>query len=163
MCFASAEVVLFTAGLEDYAKPITDALDHCHKACFQDRRLFRPATVACDLYPCIKDLSRLGRDMRRTVLIDDTPLAFLMQPNNGIPIYGFRWSPTIWRVTDACAFGICLCFGFVSLRSFSVGQTCVRLCPAAMPHGFSESSSMALCLCVLFLWGNLAPAVLSTS
>ena len=85
-----AEIVLFTAGLEDYAKPIVDALDHNYAYCFQGRRLYRPATVACDLYPCIKDLSLLGRDLGRTVLVDDTPLAFLNQPDNGIPIYGFR-------------------------------------------------------------------------
>ena len=101
-CGFAAEVVLFTAGLEDYAKPIADALDNHHDTCFQDRRLYRPATVACDLYPCIKDLSRLGRDLRRTVLIDDTPLAFLKQPDNGIPIYGFRcvlFSPGRFEIT----------------------------------------------------------------
>jgi len=32
----------------------------------------------------------LGRDLARIVLIDDTPLAFLNQPDNGIPIYNFR-------------------------------------------------------------------------
>ena len=38
----------------------------------------------------MQDLSLLGRDLARTVLIDDTPLAFLHQPDNGIPIYNFR-------------------------------------------------------------------------
>ena len=33
-----------------------------------------------------QDLSRLGRDL----LVDDTPLAFLRQPDNGIPIFNFR-------------------------------------------------------------------------
>lgn len=37
-----------------------------------------------------QDLSRLGRDLRRCVLVDDTPLAFLAQPDNGIPIFNFR-------------------------------------------------------------------------
>jgi NLI interacting factor-like phosphatase len=41
-------------------------------------------------YPCIKDLSRLGRDLARTVLVDDTPLAFCRQPDNGIPVFNFR-------------------------------------------------------------------------
>lgn len=40
----------------------------------------------------LQDLSRLGRDMQRTVLVDDTPLAFLRQPDNGIPIFQFRCS-----------------------------------------------------------------------
>lgn len=42
---------------------------------------------------CAQDLSRLGRDLRRTVLVDDTPLAFLQQPDNGIPIFNFRHNP----------------------------------------------------------------------
>lgn len=41
-------------------------------------------------YPCIKDLSRLGRPLSRTVLVDDTPLAFCRQPDNGIPVFNFR-------------------------------------------------------------------------
>ncbi|EIE23454.1 hypothetical protein COCSUDRAFT_62990 [Coccomyxa subellipsoidea C-169] len=87
-----AEVVLFTAGLEDYAKPILDELDRRYNGVFE-YRLYRPATVACSAYPCLKDLSRLGRDLRRTVLVDDTPLAFLRQPDNGIPIFNFRHDP----------------------------------------------------------------------
>ncbi|KAK9836188.1 hypothetical protein WJX81_007747 [Elliptochloris bilobata] len=84
-----AEVVLFTAGLEDYAKPICDELDSRYGGAFH-ARLYRPATTACAAYPCLKDLSRLGRDLRRCVLVDDTPLAFLAQPDNGIPIFNFR-------------------------------------------------------------------------
>ena len=41
-----------------------------------------------------QDLSRLGRDLNRTVLVDDTPLAFLRQPDNGIPIFNFRSGPS---------------------------------------------------------------------
>ena len=41
-----------------------------------------------------QDLSRLGRDLNRTVLVDDTPLAFLRQPDNGIPIFNFRYGPS---------------------------------------------------------------------
>ena len=41
----------------------------------------------------MQDLGRLGRDMSRTVLVDDTPLAFLRQPDNGIPIFNFRYVP----------------------------------------------------------------------
>lgn len=48
-----AEVVLFTAGLEDYAKPILDELDRRYNGVFE-YRLYRPATVACSAYPCLK-------------------------------------------------------------------------------------------------------------
>jgi RNA polymerase II subunit A small phosphatase-like protein len=49
----SAEVVLFTAGLEDYAKPILDELDRRYGDVFK-YRLYRPATMACPAYPCLK-------------------------------------------------------------------------------------------------------------
>ena len=48
-----AEVVLFTAGLEDYAKPIADELDRRYGDVFH-HRLYRPATRTCSAYPCLK-------------------------------------------------------------------------------------------------------------
>ena len=51
-CCCPAEVVLFTAGLEDYAAPICRALEHSYGGF--TAKLFRPATVACDVYPCVK-------------------------------------------------------------------------------------------------------------
>ena len=48
-----AEVVLFTAGLEDYAKPILDELDRRYGAPLV-HRLYRPATTTCSAYPCLK-------------------------------------------------------------------------------------------------------------
>eukprot|EP00891_Asterochloris_glomerata_P008856 jgi/Astpho2/8856/gw1.00129.71.1_t len=87
---STAEVVLFTAGLEDYAAPICNALDDNYSLLGKSLRdgIWRCPLQA--IYPCIKDLSRLGRDLRRTVLVDDTPFAFLNQPDNGIPILQFR-------------------------------------------------------------------------
>lgn len=43
----------------------------------------------------VQDMSRLGRDMTRCVLVDDTPLAFFRQPNNGIPVLCFRQAPPL--------------------------------------------------------------------
>lgn len=83
------EVVLFTAGLEDYASPICDEIERRYGKVF-DYRLYRPATSHSEVYPCVKDLSRLGRDLNRCVLVDDTPLAFVHQPDNGIPVLQFR-------------------------------------------------------------------------
>jgi len=86
-----AEVVLFTAGIPDYANPIINHLDPESKI-FRSR-LFREATTKSRHYSCVKDMSCLGRDLSRTVLVDDTPLAFLNQPNNGIPVFAFRSDP----------------------------------------------------------------------
>eukprot|EP00890_Picochlorum_soloecismus_P001835 jgi/Picsp_1/2652/NSC_00882-R1_ctd small phosphatase-like protein len=83
------ELILFTAGLEDYASPICDEIERRYGKVF-DYRLYRPATSHSEVYPCVKDLSRLGRDLNRCVLVDDTPLAFVHQPDNGIPVLQFR-------------------------------------------------------------------------
>ena len=83
------QVVLFTAGLEDYAAPICDAIEARYPGAFH-HRLYRPATTPCDAYPCVKDMAHLGRDLRRCVLVDDTPLAFYRQPDHGIPVLQVR-------------------------------------------------------------------------
>jgi RNA polymerase II subunit A small phosphatase-like protein len=83
-----AEVVIFTAGLEEYARPILDQIEARYGKI--SYRLYRPACVQSDVYPCVKDLSLLGRDLNRCVLLDDTPLAFFFHPDHGIPILPFK-------------------------------------------------------------------------
>lgn len=34
----------------------------------------------------VKDLSRLGRDMRHVIIVDNSPFAYSLQPENAIPI-----------------------------------------------------------------------------
>lgn len=83
------EVVLFTAGLEDYAAPILDEIERRYGKVFA-YRLYRPATSHSEVYPCVKDMSKLGRDINKCILVDDTPLAFYRQPDHGIPVLQFR-------------------------------------------------------------------------
>ena len=83
------EVVLFTAGLEDYAKPILDEMERRYGKVFH-YRLYRDATTVHSLYPCVKDMSRLGRSLDKCILVDDTPLAFLKQPDHGVPVLQYR-------------------------------------------------------------------------
>ncbi|GJP43491.1 hypothetical protein CLOM_g2944 [Closterium sp. NIES-68] len=80
------ELVLFTAGLEGYACPLVDRIDPDGLI---SARLYRPATVTTHMRQHVKDLSVLGRDLRRTVIIDNNPFAFLLQPVNGIPCVPF--------------------------------------------------------------------------
>jgi len=94
-----AEVVIFTAGLEDYAQPILDQIDARYGKI--PYRLYRPATVQADVYPCVKDLSLLGRDINRCVLLDDTPLAFFFQPDHGVPILPFKGDADDRMLTEA--------------------------------------------------------------
>lgn len=86
------ELSIFTAGLPEYAMPILQAIDPTG-AFFEGRVVCRGGTSTAPEYPCVKDLSRLGRDLSRTLIIDDTPLAFLWQATNGVPVLGFRGDP----------------------------------------------------------------------
>ena len=85
-----AEVVMFTAGLPEYGAHLADALFARHGAPEPHLRLYRPATVAAAAYPCVKNLAALGRDPARTLLVDDTPLAFLAHPSSGVPVVPWR-------------------------------------------------------------------------
>ena len=82
-----ADVVLYTAGLPGYASPLCDALDPSRA--LLPVRLFRQTTVAAGGHSCVKDLSPLGRDLRRTVLVDNSPFSFLLQPACGLPAHPF--------------------------------------------------------------------------
>ncbi|KAF6985108.1 hypothetical protein CFC21_003007 [Triticum aestivum] len=81
-----ADLILFTAGLEGYAKPLVDRIDAHNRFC---RRLYRPSTVTTEYRDHVKDLSCLSKDFRRIVLVDNNPYSFLLQPLNGIPCLTF--------------------------------------------------------------------------
>lgn len=42
---------------------------------------------------CIKDLSKLGRPLTRTIIIDNLAENFQRQPRNGIEIGTWKWNP----------------------------------------------------------------------
>lgn len=86
-----AEVVLFTAGLPSYAEPLLSLLDPMRQNI--SASLFRDSTLQAGKHAHVKDLSRLGRDLRRTVLVDNNPFSFLLQPANGIPCMPFKGQP----------------------------------------------------------------------
>jgi Dullard-like phosphatase family protein len=75
------EVVIFTASLSKYADPVLDLLD-IHKVI--DYRLFREhCTCLNDIY--VKDMSIMGRPIESVFIIDNSPHAYSLQPENAFP------------------------------------------------------------------------------
>jgi len=75
------EVVIFTASLSKYADPVLDLLD-IHKVI--DFRLFREhCTCINDIY--VKDMSIMGRPIESVFIIDNSPHAYSLQPENAFP------------------------------------------------------------------------------
>ncbi|XP_024020606.1 carboxy-terminal domain RNA polymerase II polypeptide A small phosphatase 1 [Morus notabilis] len=81
-----AVLVLFTAGLEGYARPLVDRIDAENRFSL---RLYRPSTVSTEYREHVKDLSNLSKDLSRVVIVDNNPFSFLLQPSNGIPCIPF--------------------------------------------------------------------------
>ena len=76
------EVVIFTAGLKEYADWILDDLDRMN---WIRHRLYRNSCkFRHGVY--IKDLSRIGRDLAKTIIVDNIADNFNLQPDNGIHI-----------------------------------------------------------------------------
>jgi len=76
------EVVIFTAGLQEYADWVLDQLDHNN---FISYRLYRQHGLPTGNF-YTKDLSRIGRNLARTIIVDNMAENFRMQPDNGILI-----------------------------------------------------------------------------
>lgn len=76
------ELVVFTASVPCYGNPIISKLDTGYLI---KHRIFRSdCTFAGNGF--MKDLRKLGRDLKATVIIDNCPLSYALQPNNAIPI-----------------------------------------------------------------------------
>ena len=75
------EIITFTAGTKDYADNILNMIDIDNRII--KYRLYRQhcSIIGCSLY---KDLSKIGRDLSKSIIIDNLKENFKMQPNNGI-------------------------------------------------------------------------------
>lgn len=84
------EPVIFTAALPLYARPILKVIDP-KRLCRS--RLYRNATTKYRGYPHVKSLRHLGRDLRRTIMVDNSPYALSADPYNGYLIENFYDDP----------------------------------------------------------------------
>jgi len=78
-------LAVFTAGTEEYAKALLDKLDPCGR---MSLRLYRDSCSVVDgLF--LKDLGKLDRDLSRVVLVDNSPVSLLINPDNSILVSSF--------------------------------------------------------------------------
>ena len=80
------ELIIFTAATQDYADPIINAIEKDEK--YFDHRLYRIHTTIVD-NDFVKDLSKLGRNLKRTIIVDNMKQNYKNQPRNGITIRPF--------------------------------------------------------------------------
>jgi len=79
------EVVLFTASLRDYAVPVMEKIDPT-RVC--EYHIYRQG---CTPYRnvLVKDMSLLGRNLKDSIIIDNSENSFMFQPMNAIHIKNF--------------------------------------------------------------------------
>jgi carboxy-terminal domain RNA polymerase II polypeptide A small phosphatase len=79
------EIVFYTASVEEYANLVIDYIDPNK---YGSARVFREDWKQIE-GSFVKDLTNLGRDLTKTVIIDNSPIAYCLNPCNGLPIKSF--------------------------------------------------------------------------
>ncbi|KAF9344656.1 hypothetical protein BGX26_004063, partial [Mortierella sp. AD094] len=94
------EVVIFTASLSKYADPVLDMLD-VHRVI--KHRLFRES---CFNHKgnYVKDLSVIGRDLKNTIIIDNSPASYIFHQTNAVPISSWFNDPHDTELLDLIPF-----------------------------------------------------------
>ena len=80
------EICIFTASTKYYADIVIDGFDSHHLV---DYRLYRQYTTTNNGIN-IKDLSKLGRNLEKIIIVDNIEDNYQLQPNNGINISDFE-------------------------------------------------------------------------
>ena len=76
------EIIIFTASISKYADILMNIIDPNNYCPY---RLFREhCSYINNNY--VKDLTKLGRDLKDIIIVDNSPLSYSFHPNNGLPI-----------------------------------------------------------------------------
>ncbi|KAI0355599.1 NIF-domain-containing protein [Trametes cingulata] len=94
------EVVVFTASLAKYADPVLDRLDPYKSVA---HRLFRESCYN-HRGNYVKDLSQLGRPVKDTIILDNSPASYIFHPHNAVPVSSWFNDPHDTELMDLCPF-----------------------------------------------------------
>ena len=76
------EIIIFTASLSKYASPLLDIIDRNNHCCY---RFYREhCTFINGIF--VKDLKRLNRDLKNVIIVDNSPLSYAFNHDNGFPV-----------------------------------------------------------------------------
>lgn len=123
------ECVLFTASLAKYADPVADLLDRW--GVFRSR-LFRESCVF-HRGNYVKDLNKLGRDLQKVIIVDNSPASYIFHPDNAVPVASWFDDMTDSELLDLIPF-------FEKLSK--VDNVYTLLCNSNHPYNIGTTSSM---------------------
>ena len=81
------ELIKFTSALKEYAQPIINEIELKNK--YFDYNFFREHSIICG-NDFVKDISRIGRNMKKIIIIDNMRENFRLNLENGIKIAPFN-------------------------------------------------------------------------
>jgi CTD nuclear envelope phosphatase 1 len=94
------EIVIFTASIRRYAEAVIDIIDTHHVV---ERRYYRQSCIKNGT-AFLKDLRIVNPDLRRVLLIDNSPVAYSLQEENGVPISTWYDDPNDTALRDLIPF-----------------------------------------------------------
>ncbi|KAJ3083819.1 Nuclear envelope morphology protein 1 [Quaeritorhiza haematococci] len=94
-------VVIFTASMPEYADPVIDWLDG-NRGLISKRYFRQSCTQHLGTY--VKNLSVVEPDLSQVALVDNSPISYAMNKDNGIPIEGWISDPHDEALLDLLPF-----------------------------------------------------------
>ena len=82
------EIIIFTSGTKEYADAILNSIEKKGNNKYFDGRLYRNHNIEIG-QKYYKDLSKIGRDLSKTIIVDNFNYCFKLQRENGILISSY--------------------------------------------------------------------------